>query len=273
MKRAVFFLSDGTGITVEAIAHSLLAQFQGMEFDRMTVPFIHSTNKAWEVVQTINDRADRDGVRPLLFSTLVDPEVRRMMRQSKGFLIDLFDAFISPLEAELGATSSHAVGKTHGVSNHTAYKERIDATNYAVNNDDGVSGKQYGEADLIVIGVSRCGKTPVCLYLALNYGLKAANYPITEDDLDDKDLPALLKAHQKKLFGLSIDPQRLHQIRNERRPGSRYASLAQCEMETLATRQLFERYGIPSLDTTNISVEEIVTAIVHRTGLRNRLYG
>ncbi len=273
MRRAVFFLSDGTGITVEAIAHSLLAQFDGIDFERQTIPFIHSVGKAWEVVQEINTRCDLDGARPLLFSTLVDPDVRRVIRQSKGFLIDLFDTFINPLEDELGVDSSHAVGKTHGVRNYTAYKERIDATNFAINNDDGVSARYYDEADIIITGVSRSGKTPTCLYLAMNYGLKAANYPITEEDLESNELPALLRAHQAKLFGLTIDPHRLHQIRTERRPDSRYAALDQCLRETRTVEKMFLDHGIPSIDTSTISIEEIVTAIVQKIGLRKRLYG
>ena len=271
MKRSVFFLSDGTGITVEAIAHSLLAQFDGVEFVRHTIPFINSANKAWDVVKQIDAQFELDGMRPLLFSTLVDPDMRRVLRHSKGFLIDIFDAFINPLEAELGMDSSHAVGKTHGMRNHSAYKERIDATNFAVNNDDGVSAKYYDTADIVIIGVSRSGKTPTCLYLAMNYGLKAANYPITDEDLDTTELPAPIQAHKDKLFGLTIDPHRLQQIRQERRPNSRYASLDQCLREIRVVEQMFNRHRIPFLNTTTISIEEIVTAIAHQVGVKKRL--
>lgn len=271
-KRTVFFLSDGTGITVEAIAHSLLSQFEGIEFNRHTIPFINSAQMAREVVARINTQCEFDGQRALIFSTLVDEEVRNIIRASDGFLLDVFDAFISPLEKELGARSRHVVGRTHGVSHFSDYKSRIDAINYAFSNDDGAAVNKYDQADIIIIGVSRSGKTPACLYLAMNYGLKAANYPITEEDLGDIQLPAPIRDHADKLFGLTIDPYRLQQIRSERRPNSRYATLTQCAEEVNAVKQLFQSHNIPFIDTSNASVEEIATAIIHKTGLRKQLY-
>lgn len=255
------------------LAHALLTQFEDIEFEKISCPYLDSLDKAREMVARIDRTAREDGCRPLLFSTLIDKEVRDLIAQSNGLLIDFFDAFISPLEAELGIPSSHASGRSHGVGNYGAYKARIDAINFALANDDGVSTRQYPAADIVLIGVSRSGKTPTCLYLALQYGILAANYPLTENDLGGRRLPGPLAPYKEKLFGLSLQPERLQRIRSERRPDSRYARLEQCRYEVQAAEALFRREGIPFLDTSIMSIEEIATSIMHQTGLKRRLYG
>jgi regulator of PEP synthase PpsR (kinase-PPPase family) len=271
MKRSVFFLSDRTGITAEALGHSLLTQFEGVEFRQTTLPFIDSRDKAHQAIERINHAAAEDGARPLLFSTLVDPELRELVGTSEGLMFDFFDTFINPLEIELGRRSSHAVGRSHGIHVYAAYKARIDAVNFALSNDDGVTTREYANADIILVGVSRSGKTPTCLYLALQYGIWAANYPITEEDLESSRLPEVLAPFRDQMFGLTISPQRLQQIRGERRPNSRYATLQQCEFEVKAVEGLYRREGIDYLDTSTVSIEEIATTILHMRGLERQL--
>lgn len=271
MKRSVFFLSDRTGITAEALGHSLLTQFEEVEFEQTTLPFIDTREKAQQAVERINHAARSDGARPLLFSTLIDPELRELVTASEGLMFDFFDTFINPLEIELGAPSSHAVGRSHGIHIYAAYKARIDAVNFALSNDDGVTTREYANADIILVGVSRSGKTPTCLYLALQYGIWAANYPLTEEDLESRRLPEVLDPFRARVFGLTIDPQRLQQIRSERRPGSRYASLQQCEFEVKTVETLYRRESIDYLDTSTVSIEEIATTILHKRGLARQL--
>lgn len=272
MKRSVFFLSDRTGITAEAVGRSLLTQFENVDFVLRTIPFIDSTDKAQEAVERINRTADAEGHRPLLFGTLIDPKIRDIISHSRGLLLDPFDAFITPLERELGVHSTHTIGRSHAMGDYAAYKHRIDAVNYALSHDDGATTRQYGSADLILVGVSRSGKTPTCLYLALHFGLLAANYPLTEDDFDDPTLPKALLSFRDKLFGLTIDPKRLQQIRTERRPDSKYAELRQCQREVQASEAMFRRERVPYLDTSSMSIEEIGSTILHRTGRERRLY-
>ncbi|KPK68276.1 MAG: transcriptional regulator [Acidithiobacillales bacterium SM23_46] len=273
MSRSVFYLSDRTGITAETLAHSLLTQFEGIAFTNESCPYLDSVEKAHEIVTRINAAASRDGLRPLLFSTLIDPAVREVVATSDGLLIDFFDTFIQPLESELGVRSSHAAGRSHGLGNYGAYKARIDAVNFALGADDGLNSHHYPQADIILLGVSRTGKTPSCLYFALQYGILAANYPLTEDDFAKPGLPTVLRPFRQKLFGLTIRPDRLREIRQERRPDSRYASLAQCESEIRAASALMRAEGIVTIDTSTMSVEEIVTTILHQTKLHRRLYG
>lgn len=273
MKRSVFYLSDRTGITAEMLGHSLLTQFEGVEFEQKILPFIDSVEKAQEAVEQINRAAESDGAPPLVFSTLLNDEIREVMLASKGKLIDFFETYINPLEQELGIQSAHAVGRSHGMGVYATYKARIDAVNFALNNDDGMTTRHYPNADVILLGVSRSGKTPTCLYLALQYGILAANYPITEEDLESPGLPSLLEPYRKKLYGLSIDPLRLQQIRHERRPDSRYASQKQCRYEVDMVEALFRRENIPFLDTSSVSIEEIATTILHQAGMERRLYG
>jgi regulator of PEP synthase PpsR (kinase-PPPase family) len=252
------------------MGHSLLTQFEGLEFRPVTLPFVSSVDKAEEVVRRINRTAAEEGVRPIIFSTLVQDELRNIVMGSEALFLDFFAAFVGPLERELDTRSTHRAGRAHGMADLAAYTMRINATNYTLANDDG-SGQEYQRADLILIGVSRSGKTPTCLYMALQYGIFAANYPLTEDDLENGSLPARLVPYRSKLYGLTIKPERLQQIRNERRPESRYASRQQVQYELRAAESLFRRYEVPFLDTTECSIEEIASRILNNTGTERRL--
>ncbi len=271
MKRTAFFISDGTGITAEALGQSLLAQFETITFDKLTRPYIDSIEKARAMVQQINAAADNDGARPIIFDTVVNQEIRDILAQSSGFMIDIFSTYLAPLEQELTSHSSYSVGKSHSITHNANYMERIDAVNFALDNDDGARTHYYDKADLILVGVSRCGKTPTCLYMAMQYGIRAANYPLTEEDMERLQLPAALKPHKDKLFGLSIDPDRLTAIRNERKPNSRYASYAQCEFEVRQVENLLRRENIPHINSTHFSVEEISAKILVEKGVERRL--
>jgi len=269
-KRTVFYLSDRTGITTEKLAHCLLTQFEYIQFDRIVIPYLDNVHKAQQTKQEIDAYALRDGERPLVFSTLIDDNLRHIIKQANCYLIDFFDAFINPLEVELGAPSSHAAGRTHSMQSYSEYKIRMDALNFALATDDGTSTKRYQDADVIVIGASRSGKTPTCLYLALNNAIFAANYPITEDELPSDTLPAAIRNFKEKLVGLLIDPLRLQQIRAERKPDSRYASLEQCRFEIENLKALYLANHIQFIDSTTMSIEEIAASIMHLHRLQRR---
>jgi len=270
MKRHAFFISDGTGITAETLGHSLLSQFESIEFEQSTLPYVNTVEKAKEVVSKLDQLHEDTGVKPIVFDTIVNQEIREILAKAKTFNVDIFATFLSPLEQELSIHSSYSVGKSHAGGNDAGYKARIDAVNYALDNDDGSKIKHYDKADIILVGVSRSGKTPTCLYLALQFGIKAANYPLTEEDLNNADLPQILKQFKNKLYGLTIDPERLAAIRNERKANSRYASLGQCYFEVEEVEHLYQAYSIPFLSTTDLSIEEISTRIVHDSGLKRR---
>jgi regulator of PEP synthase PpsR (kinase-PPPase family) len=272
-KRTVFFISDETGVTAETLGRGLLTQFDRLEFRPITVPFVSTPEKARETVMAIDRAAKEDDQRPLVFSTLVQDDVREVIKSADGFCVELFDAFIEPLEAELDMPSAHAIGRAHGMSDTTSYYRRIEATNFALVHDDGVRPWEYHESDVVLVGVSRSGKTPTSLYLALQYGIFAANSPLTEEYCRDKKLPDSLLAHREKLCGLTITFDRLLQIRRERLPGTRYASPEQIRFELDAANELFDKYEIPCIDTTQSSVEEIASTILNRTGLVRRAWG
>lgn len=268
----MFIVSDRTGITAETLSHSLLTQFPTIDFTTVALPFVDSREKAQEVAGKINEVAKEQGVRPLVFTTFVDNDIRHTVSSSEGVFFDMFDAFIGPLERELDVESSHTVGQSHGVVDPDEYTSRIGAVNYSMRTDDGLNMTDYHRAGLIILGVSRCSKTPTCLYLALHFGVYAANYPVTEEDLDRGKLPDIIGKSRKKLFGLTIEPERLRQIREERRSNSRYAELRQCRYEVAQTEALFHREGIPFIDVTAMSIEEIGTTILHKARMRRQLY-
>jgi [pyruvate, water dikinase]-phosphate phosphotransferase / [pyruvate, water dikinase] kinase len=271
-KKRVFFVSDRTGITVEALGSSLLTQFADIDFLRVTLPFIDSVDKAREVVEQVNDAFRDSGQRPLVFSSVVDDAVRTEINKADGLVLDVFERFIVPLENELGSKSMHAVGLTHSVANVKDYNHRIEAINYTLSHDDGVTHRGLESADIVLVGVSRSGKTPTCLYLAMQFGIKAANYPLIPEDLEANRLPPSLLPLKSKVWGLSIAPERLHQIRTERRPDSTYAALDNCRYEVAAAEKLMRQAGIPFMDSTTKSIEEIATHMLHEAHLVRRVY-
>lgn len=270
-RRTVFFVSDQTGVTAETMGHSLLTQFENEEFRQVTLPFVSSVDKAHEAVRRIDQAAAESGLKPIIFGTLVQEDIREVVKRSNALFLDFFEPFVGAIERELQVQSTHRPGRAHGVADSSAYSARIDATNYALANDDG-SNRDYARADVILVGVSRSGKTPTCLYMALQYGVFAANYPLTDDDLEHSELPRSLQTHRQKLYGLTIRPDRLQQIRHERRPDSRYASAQQVQYELRAAEAMFRRYSIPCINTTECSIEEISSRIMQAAGLERRVH-
>lgn len=271
VRRTVYFISDQTAVTAETLGHSLLTQFDGVEFDEVTLPFIDTIDKAKSVAERVDRTATEEGLRPLVFVSVMQDAVREPLTTCNALVIDFFQTLLGPLEDELQAKSSHTLGRAHGMFNIKAYNARIDAINFAMAADDGHSPASYEQADLLLLGVSRSGKTPTCLYLALQYGVFAANYPLAEEDLESDRLPAIIEPYRRKLYGLTISPQRLRQIRLERRSHGRYATVEQVGYELRAAEALFRRYDIAYVDTSHCSIEEIASRILDHTGVQRRV--
>ena len=257
----VFIVSDGTGITAENFSQSILAQFEA-SFKHIRIPFVDSVDKAHEAVHGINQAASKYGVRPIVFTTLVNSELNAIVAKANGLILDMFQTFVAPLEEALGMKSTHAMNRLHHNADTEAYKNRIEAINYSLAHDDGQSNQNLSDADVILVGISRVGKTPTSLYLAMQYGLKAANYPLIPEDFERGQLPKDLIPHRQKIFGLMIDAERLSEIRNERRPGSNYAKLENCRYEINEATAMMKKQSIPWVMTTSKSIEEIATTVL-----------
>ncbi len=271
MPRTLFFISDSTGITAETLGHSLMIQFADEAFREVTLPFIDNAEDATAAAGLINKATARDGARAIVYATLTDPVVLAIIESTEALVLDIFGTFIAPLQEELHQRPARTKNRLHGLQHRPAYDVRIAAINFALEHDDGASTKRYEKADVLITGVSRTGKTPTCLYLAMQYGTLAANFPLTEEDLPLGRLPRALQPLRQRLYGLTIDPERLHRIRSERRPNSTYAALERCQEEVQQAERLFAREGIPCLNSTAISIEEIATRIMRDLGLRRRL--
>ena len=269
--RTAFFISDGTAITAETLGRAILSQFASVPFETRVLPYVDSTERADDAVEQINMAYQRDGLLPLVFDTIVNPEIREKINAAESCNLDMYEGLIGRVAEETGVEPDGHSGHAHDDVDSETYKERIDAVHFALDNDDGARTRHYNAADIILIGVSRSGKTPTSLYLALQFGIRAANYPLTEDDLYDNQLPKALRDHKDKLFGLLIDTDRLVKIRQERRAGSRYSSYQQCQQEQRAIQGIYITHGIPSLDVSEMSVEEIATRILQMTGLKRRI--
>jgi regulator of PEP synthase PpsR (kinase-PPPase family) len=272
-RRTVYFVSDRTGITAEMLGNSLLTQFEDFEFRRVTIPFVDSDERVADAIRQVNETVDPEGRRPIVISSVVDEAMSaRIRREANALTLDFFQVFISPLEAELNAKSSHAAGRSHGIADSHVYFARMDAINFTQSHDDGATTRDLAKAQVILVGVSRCGKTPTSLYLALQFGIRAANFPLTPDDFTDRRLPASVVPHRDKLFGLTIQPERLREIREERRPASKYSALDNCRYEVREAEAMMTREKIPMLDTTTKSIEEIATTILHRAKLERHVF-
>jgi len=269
-RRTVFFVSDGTGITAQMLGHSLLTQFEGVEFNQVTLPFVDSTEKAEDCIARI--AAEAGNGQAIVFSTLVNNDVRAVVRRANALFIDFFESFIDPLEAGLGVKSSHTIGRSHSAMDKKEYQQRIEAINFAMAHDDGASHRELSLADVILVGVSRSGKTPTSLYLAMQFGVKAANYPLIPEDFHRMKLPEALRGENTRLYGLTIASDRLHEIRKERRPGSRYADLDNCRFEVEEAENLMRREGIRSINSTSKSIEEIATTILRELRIKRQIY-
>ena len=264
----VIFISDSTGITIDSLGQSLFTQFPGIDFKKTVFPFVSDQNEAERVIRYIQDISDNDKRSPLVFTSLADENIKTIFT-SKGITVfDIFSTFIPAMEAHLNTSSSHAIGETHGVGSSTQYIQRIEALNFALSHDDGMKSNDLERADIILTGVSRSGKTPTCLYLAMHYNLKAANYPLADSDFEESSLPQAISSYQDRLFGLTISPQQLCKIREERKPNSKYASYEQCQYEISQAETIYNNIRLPYLNTTAISIEEIATTIIQRLHLK-----
>ncbi len=272
MKRTLFLVSDRTGITVETLVQSLIAQFDDPVERRITLPFVDTPAKVNAAVQQINQIGADEGILPIVFSSLIDPQLREQLKTCDAVVFDFLETFLQPLSQVLGKSPKGEIGLGHAMGEPTIYDARVEAVNFALNYDDGIRLRDLGRADVILLGVSRSGKTPTCLYLGMHYGALAANYPLTEEDFARNDIPEALKSYREKLFGLTIAPERLHKIREERRPDSSYSALATCRKELLAAEALYKSLHIPYLDSTAISIEEMAAAIMHQARINRRIF-
>jgi regulator of PEP synthase PpsR (kinase-PPPase family) len=273
MKRTVFYISDGTGITAETVGHAVLTQFDSIEFEHVSVPFTNTSGKLTEIIDRINQLDDASDHRPVIFITLTNLEfASQIIKDCNGIIVDIFNAFVKPLELEFKHPSSIVTGVSHSLSDRRSYDSRMDAINFSLVHDDGASLQHLKQAEVVLIGVSRSGKTPTSVYLAMQFGILAANSPLTDDDLESDSLPKYLKAFKRHIYGLTIEPERLQQIRQKRRPDSQYASLAQCRKEVQSAEEMFQHEKIPFLNSTSQSIEEIATQIIQDMKLKRRYY-
>jgi len=263
-KRTVFFVSESTGITAETLGHSLLSQFPHIEFTYHQRSFIDTEKKANALVKEIEEISKEEGFRPLVFATMPEIQINQILKDADCHYYEVFESILDKIGHDLHTEPTRESGLSHGLVNEKSYDARIDALNYTLMHDDAMVLKTLHEADVIIVGVSRSGKTPTSLYLALKFGIKAANYPITDDDFDRDELPKVLLENKDKLVATTIKPKRLQQIREKRRPNSQYSSLQTCKSEVKKAHKLYERYGLVPLDVTTQSIEELAAQIVRK---------
>jgi len=264
----VYFISDSTGITIESLGHSLFSQFPNTTFEKKVFPFVTKKEDAENAIAHIKKARTNSDTPPIVFTSLADESLKALFKANDISIVDIFSTFLPEMESRLGTEASHAIGALHGVIDSSGYLRRMDALNYALSHDDGMKLDTLEHADIVLTGVSRSGKTPTCLYLAMHYNLNAANYPLTDSDFDQNYLPDALQNIQERVFGLTISPIQLSKIRTERKPNSKYATLAQCEFEIKKAEMIFKHSKLPFIDSSSVSIEEIATTIIQRLNLK-----
>lgn len=268
MTRSVFYVSDSTAMTAKGLGKSLLAQFDNIAFIEYLRPYIDTEPKVLQLVNELKHAQVLDGQAPIIFASMMDETLMAALSSQVSGVIDILKPFMQQLELMMAEKSSRAVGRAHNASNVDVYKKRIEAIDFTLATDDGLQINNYDHADIILLGISRSGKTPTALYLTLNFGLKVANFPFTADDLPRFTLNPAHERNRFKLIGLMISPARLQSIRRERRPESKYADHLQIMLELDALNELFFREKIPFIDTTTRSVEEIAASIMSIVSIR-----
>ncbi|MEE9328209.1 MAG: pyruvate, phosphate dikinase/phosphoenolpyruvate synthase regulator [Cocleimonas sp.] len=263
-ERTVFFVSESTGITAETLGHSLLSQFPHLEFTYLQRPFIDTEEKALHLANEISLVNNEQGFKPIVFATMPEQNINEILSNADCHYYEVFENYLVKIGQDLHATPKRESGLSHGLVNEKIYDARIDALNFTLKHDDAMVLKTIGNADVIIVGVSRSGKTPTSLYLALKFGIKAANYPITDDDFEHNKLPQILLDNRDKLFATSIKAKRLQQIREKRRPNSQYSSIQTCKAEIKKAKNLYEKYDLHPMDVTAQSIEELATQIVRK---------
>ena len=271
--RDVFYVSDGTAITCETLGHVVLGQFPFIPNEK-TFPFVESEDKVADVIKEIEISYQRDGVKPLVFFSIVVPEIREVLLKAPAYSYDVLESIVQKVQDDIQMAPQPKMQRSRSVSKDSdTYFDRIAAIEYTLAHDDGITLKGLEEADIILLGVSRSGKTPTSLYMAMQFGLRVVNYPFIAEDVKMMRLLPEFEIHRHKLFGLTINPERLNEIRENRLSGSEYASTEQCKLELDTVEALFRREAIPYINTSSLSVEEITTRILERAGMKRRLFG
>ncbi|EOX4455206.1 pyruvate, water dikinase regulatory protein [Vibrio antiquarius] len=271
--RDVFYVSDGTAITCETLGHVVLGQFPFIPNEK-TFPFVESQDKVADVVKEIETSYQRNGVKPLVFFSIVVPDVREMLLEAPAYSYDVLESIVQKVQDDIQMAPKPKLQRSRSVGKDSdTYFDRIAAIEYTLAHDDGITLKGLKQADIILLGVSRSGKTPTSLYMAMQFGLRVVNYPFIAEDVKMMRLLPEFEIHRHKLFGLTIDPERLTEIRENRLSGSDYASTEQCKLELDTVEALFRREAIPYINTSSLSVEEITTRILEKAGMKRRLFG
>ncbi|MBU0482301.1 MAG: pyruvate, phosphate dikinase/phosphoenolpyruvate synthase regulator [Proteobacteria bacterium] len=263
----IYYISDSTGIMITNLAQSMLCQFPEISFHEEKFPYVRSVKDAKKTLEYI--LAQSLGRRPIVFSTIMDQEVRNVFRSPEVEFFDVFDFLLEPLENCLEARALRVPGFSRHGDNVTMAR-RVEAIHFCLDHDDGTRINEFDDADVILLGVSRSGKTPVSVYLATQFGLKAANFPLTVEYLSKLDLPDGVKRNRKRAVALTTTPEHLRGMREKRYPDSRYAKLSTCTEELTQAEQIFQREKIPIINSTGKSIEELATQVTQEIGLAKK---
>lgn len=263
----IYYISDSTAILVKNLGHSLICQFPEINFIEEKFPFVNSVKEAQKVLAHILKRSG--GRQPIVFSTIMNEDVRNVFNNSEIEFIDAYGHFLTRLEDCLEATALRVAGY-YRTTTEVDLAKRAENINFSLEHDDGTGLDGYPAADVILLGISRTGKTPISVYLATQMGLKAANFPLIDKYLTEYRLPDQIVRSKHKAVGLTTTPELLSSIRERRLPGSNYARLSTCLEEMDQADKIYKKYKIPTISSAGKSIEEIATQVSQELKLSKR---
>lgn len=258
----IFILSDGTGETAATMIRAALVQYSDEEINIVRCKNVRTEE---QIDSLIEDVQARNGI---VVFTMVSPQMSRKVMETTGekgiTAIDLMGPLLSALDQYMGHTSSgHTAGLLRAVDEQ--YFKRIEAIEYTVKHDDGKTLSHLHQADIVLVGISRTSKTPLSIFLS-HKGWKVANIPMV---LNTPLPEELFKIDQRRIVGLTIDPESLTRIRKKRLekfgqdPGGEYANMAHIHSEIDYASQIFKQNRRwPVFDVTDRALEETAAEIV-----------
>lgn len=260
----VVIIADSTGETAETVIRAGLSQFGLKEFKLKKYTQIEEPEQIVEIIDKYKN------TNCLVAYTIVLPELRETLkdeaRKYQISLIDLMTPVVEKISQFLGLTPTNKPGAFRELDQ--AYYQRIEAIEHAVRCDDGKDLRTLFKGDLVILGVSRTSKTPLCMYLA-HHGYKSGNLPLVPEVAPPKEL---FTFDPKKIFGLMIDPEELHKIRKQRLKSMRldrladYAQMNRIYEELDYSREIMNKLGCQMINVTNKSIEETASEIISKKG-------
>lgn len=259
----IYAVSDSIGETSEQVSIAAACQFDAEKVDVVRVPYIKTMEDADSFIESIDKNE-----KVMIVSTIITVDVREYLTQKcigNGIsIINILGPIINIVSSLIGKQPSYNPGEVWKTDE--MYFKRIEAMEFAMQYDDSKDYRGLKNADVVLIGLSRTSKTPLCMYLA-NKGIKAINIPLVPEVPVPEEL---YKIDRKKIFGLTINPLHLIEIRKKRldkfnaiASNIEYAGDERILEELEFSDKIMRKTGCKKIDITERAIEDTALIIIN----------